>query len=268
MANPIARDQWSSSEYNTKASFVYSSAATAPVLALLDAQTSETILDLGCGTGELTLALGKTVAPGGGRVIGLDASKDLLAAAEKLKGSRENVEFLLLDGHEVGEVEDGKETFDAVFSNAALHWMKRDPKKVVKGVHKVLKKGGRFVAEMGGHLNMVGVRSTLHAVLREHGHNPASMDPWYFPTAEAYQSILESAGFRVESAELVPRITPVSAGLRGWLETFGFTFLDHLPPKEKEEVIEEVCKRLELDMKHESGWQVMYVRLRIKAWKD
>lgn len=135
-------------------------------------------------------------------------------------------------------------------------------------------------------------RSALHTVLRAHGYDPEQYDPWYFPTPEAYTRVLESAGFRVESCgtsdrsppsslllsktefcfssstELVPRITPLPTGLRGWLETFGFSFLDHLSPGEKQQVLDEVCDMCERDLRHEDGWTCMYVRLRFKAWKD
>lgn len=170
MSNPIENDRWKAADYNTKASFVYSDWTTRPVLDLLAAQPGvslcqrslltplpvvlvlvfnlrlpqESILDLGCGSGELTLALGTTVGPAG-RIVGVDASADLLAAAEKLKGGDDSVKFLHVDGHDVGKLE---ERFDAVFSNAALHWMKKDPAQVVRGVFKVLKSGGRFVAEV------------------------------------------------------------------------------------------------------------------------
>lgn len=137
---------------------------------------------------------------------------------------------------------------------------------------------------MRAQTQMVGVRSALHSVLKARGHDATALDPWYFPTATSYRTILEKAGLRVEScgtsshrplrsisqhsfAELVPRITPLPTGLAGWLATFGFAFLDHLSAEEKKEVIEEVCEMLEVDLKHEGGWEVMYVRLRFKAFK-
>ncbi|GAA6054856.1 hypothetical protein JCM3770_004111 [Rhodotorula araucariae] len=277
MAAP-ADDKWSAQRYNTNANFVYSSAFTSPTIALLDPQPGDHILDLGCGSGELTLsALLPAVLPSG-FVVGLDASPDLLARAQANAGSlptsQENsISWVHHDGHKLEQVgRDGE--FDGVFSNAALHWMKRDPAKVVRGVYGLLKPGGRFVGEMGGCLNMVGVRSTLHTVLAEHGVDATARDPWFFPSPEVYRAILEKEGFRVESCELIPRPTPLPTGLRGWLETFAFAFLDALPsPAEREAVIDEVCRRLEVDMKHDVGegegrWTVMYVRLRFKAWKE
>lgn len=145
---------------------------------------------------------------------------------------------------------------------------------------------------MGGALNCIGVRSTLHTVLKEHGVDASEIDPWYFPTPNQYRKVLEGAGFRVEYcggclslsreavqgvdfapralSELIPRPTPLPAsGLAGWLETFAFAFLDALPSSvDRRAVTDEVCRRLEVDMKHDEQWTLMYVRLRFKAWKE
>ncbi|TNY18763.1 cyclopropane-fatty-acyl-phospholipid synthase [Rhodotorula diobovata] len=279
MAAPSGNDKWSAQRYNSNASFVYSSAFTSPTVNLLAPRPGEHILDLGCGSGELTLdPLLPAVLPGGS-IVGLDASPDLLARAQANAASlsaavRDAISWVHRDGHDLDGLQRNGE-FDAVFSNAALHWMKRDPAKVVRGVHGLLKPGGRFIGEMGGALNMVGVRSTLHTVLAERGIDASKDDPWFFPTPEVYRTILEKEGFRVESCELVPRPTPLPTGLRGWLKTFAFAFLDALPSSaDREAVIDEVCRRLEVDMKHDVGegqeerWTVMYVRLRFKAWKQ
>ncbi|BGP20996.1 hypothetical protein JCM10213_003239 [Rhodosporidiobolus nylandii] len=273
-------DKWAGGAYNANASFVYSSKFTSPVVDLLAPQPGERLLDLGCGSGDLTLSpLLSSVLPAGS-VLGLDASPALLSKAQSNTSSssfsaaeQRQISWIERDGHELASLgQDGE--FDAVFSNAALHWMKRDPQRVTDGVYGVLKKGGRFAGEMGGALNMVGVRSALHAALAEYGVDANTVDPWFFPTPEVYSTILQKAGFRVEYCELIPRPTPLPTGLRGWLETFAFAFLDALPsPADREAVIQKVCDRLEVDMKHDVGdgeekWTVMYVRLRFKAWKD
>lgn len=68
---------WSASTYNKVASFVYSKAYTSPVLELLAAQPGERILDLGCGSGELTKGLAKAVGSEG-VVVGVDASESMV----------------------------------------------------------------------------------------------------------------------------------------------------------------------------------------------
>ncbi|GAA5902239.1 class I SAM-dependent methyltransferase [Sporobolomyces salmoneus] len=281
-AAPATRDEqkdiWSADVYSSNASFVYSSKFTSPVIDLLSPQPGETILDLGCGHGQLTLeSLLPAVLPAGS-IIGLDSSADLLATARSSatkfsEDQQARVRWIELDGHDLitatNEIEN--ESVEAVFSNAALHWMKRDPQRVIEGVYRVLKPGGRFVAEMGGFLNMIGVRQALHAVLRQRGCDPLDVDPWFFPGPIHYRRLLENVGFQVENCDLVPRPTPLPTGLKGWLETFAFAFFAPLKTaSERAEVIEEVCKLCEIDMKDsDSGeWMVMYSRLRFKAIKN
>ncbi|GAA5989873.1 hypothetical protein JCM5350_006596 [Sporobolomyces pararoseus] len=269
------KDNWSTDVYSSNASFVYSSKFTSPVVDLLAPKSGETILDLGCGHGSLTLeSLLPAVLPNGS-IIGLDSSSDLLSTAKSSSATlsddkQAQITWIEMDGHDLIKAteEIGNESVDAVFSNAALHWMKKDPKRVIEGVHRVLKSGGRFAGEMGGFLNMIGVRQALHAVLKQKGYDPASVDPWFFPSPGHYRQLLKEVGFQVESCDLVPRPTPLPTGLKGWLETFAFDFLSVCKSsEEREEVIEEVCNLCEMDMKDpvNGEWMVMYVRLRFKA---
>ncbi|GAA5937824.1 hypothetical protein JCM1841_004069, partial [Sporobolomyces salmonicolor] len=153
MSTCAVPDKWSAQRYNTNAHFVYSDTFTNPVVGMLAPHAGEDILDLGCGSGELTLSsLLPAVLPAGS-IVALDMSPSLLSRASSNLASSalsptesERIQWVEKDGHDVGEL--GTERFDAVFSNAALHWMKRDPAEVVRGVHKVLKKGGRYVAEV------------------------------------------------------------------------------------------------------------------------
>ncbi|GAA5941323.1 class I SAM-dependent methyltransferase [Sporobolomyces koalae] len=263
-------DKWTPKGYSTNASFVYSAKFASPVLDLLGAQP-------GVKACSPTTPWMRQLLPGG-RVSGLDSSPSLLRAAIQLAlnrlnpTERERIDWFELDGHELVKYDEVVSTgsFDAVFSNAALHWMKRDPERVIRGVHRVLKPGGRFVAEMGGFLNMVGVRSALHTVLSARGYDPVEIDPWFFPTPQHYRRLLEQNGFRVETCDLVPRPTALPTGLRGWLETFAFEFLAPLgSTEEKDQVIAEVEKMCQVDLKDPASgeWMVMYVRLRFKAWK-
>lgn len=157
---PAAHDNWSSSTYQHNASFVYSSAFTDPVLALLrPIVPGERILDLGCGSGELTEKIRRRVSrnDGLGLVVGADSSADMIREAIErgTRGSDSKVSYHVLSGERLNELlpllefeSGGGELFDAVFSNAALHWMKKDPALVIRNVASVLKSGGRFVGEV------------------------------------------------------------------------------------------------------------------------
>jgi trans-aconitate methyltransferase len=182
-AQPVPAQEWNSARYAENARFV--SDLGQPVLDLLDAQTGERILDLGCGDGALT----EKIIAVGARVVAADSSEDMIAAAK-----RRGLDARIADAYHLGFDSE----FDAVFSNAALHWMKRDPEAVIGGVHRALNPGGRFVAEMGGFGNVAAITVALCATLRELGvPNPAATIPWYFPTAEQYREQLEDAGFAV-----------------------------------------------------------------------
>lgn len=261
-------DQWSAAEYNHTASFVYSDEFTQPVLNLLAPQQGERIVDFGCGSGELTKALSNVVGPNG-YILGLDSSQDMINKAKQNGVASAKV----MDLQEVSwdEGSDGfvPGSFDAVFSNAAIHWCSKSPEAVVQNAWRALKPGGRFAAEMGGFTNLVGLRSGLYRSLAARGHNPKALDPWYFPSDIAYRTLLESVGFRVETIALHPRRTLVPNGLRAWLNLFTRkSMLAGLEDKEIDEILDEVVKACELDMKDEQGnWSIMYVRLRFKAIK-
>ncbi|GAC93060.1 methyltransferase [Pseudozyma hubeiensis SY62] len=263
--------------YRKNASFVFSSEYTAPVLRLLDPQPGERIVDLGCGTGELTIEIGRILGSTG-CIVGQDVSSDMIITAElqyikeagMLESNLAAANFKAQDGHDGVCLPFNKLPVDKVFSNAALHWMKRSPQLVLSHVFGALKPGGRFAAELGGHMNCVGVRSALHRAIRARGLDPDSLDPWFFPTAEQYSTMLRKEGFVVESCELVPRLTPLpkKTGLKGWLSTFAGPFLNALPTM-AEEIVDEVEEALKVDMYDEGSgvWTVMYVRLRVLAFK-
>ena len=163
MAIETPSQQWNSSRYSKNARFV--SDLGEPVVELLNPQPGERILDLACGDGALT----EKINARGAEVIGIDGSADMVAAAKK-----RGIAARVVDAYQL----DFTSEFDAVFSNAALHWMKRDPDAVIQGVHRALKPGGRFVAEMGGHGNVAAINVALCAALENHGvEEPAAMLP-------------------------------------------------------------------------------------------
>jgi SAM-dependent methyltransferase len=245
-----ARQRWSAQRYAETAHFV--PILGAPVLDLLSPRPGERILDLGCGDGVLT----QKIAAAGSQVIAVDAARDMVAAA-RARG----LDARLLAGQDLAFTAE----FDAVFSNAALHWM-WPIEAVLSGVRRALKPGGRFVAEMGGHGNIASVRVALGAVLGRRGLDAHRLSPWYFPSGGAFREKLEAAGFAVEEIALIPRPTLLEAGLEAWLDTFVGDFLGALSEAERPAArgeIAELCRPVLMD---ETGaWIADYVRLRFRA---
>jgi SAM-dependent methyltransferase len=249
---PGGGQTWEATRYATNARYVADLAGT--VLAWLAPRPGERVLDLGCGDGALTEA----IAAAGASVVGIDAAPDMVRAARERGLDARVADGLALPFDCAG--------FDAVFSNAALHWMSRHPAAVAAGVHRALRPGGRFVGEFGGHGNVAAITVALVAVLRRRGIDGAALIPWYFPTPEAYRAVLEGAGFAVERIELVSRPTPLPTDMAGWLDTFAEPFLAPLPPAERAAARDEVLALLAPALRDDRGrWTADYVRLRFLA---
>lgn len=241
---------WNSKGYDTHARFVTDLGL--PVLQLLAPQPGEDILDLGCGDGVLT----RKIADLGCRVMGLDSSTDFVVSARKL-----GLEVVESSAYDM----DFGPRFDAVFSNAALHWMK-DADRVIGNVARALRPKGRFVAEMGGHRCVQTLLDALTEELDRRGHDGHAAIPWYFPTPEDYGARLEGAGFEVQYIALIPRPTPLPGDAMGWLVTFGGSFTAVLPEAEREDYLECVRRRIKPTLCDANGnWTADYVRLRFEA---
>jgi SAM-dependent methyltransferase len=243
---------WDPDRYARNARFVADLGA--PVVDLLAPRAGERILDLGCGDGVLTAKLASL----GCQVIGVDASAQQIDAARKLG----------LDARVMnGEALDFDSEFDAVFSNAALHWM-RDPAKVIAGVNRALKPHGRFVGELGGDGCVAKIKKALVEALNRRGMDGEAASPWYFPTVADYSEHLTSGGFVVNYIALIPRPTPLPGDVTGWLETFAESFTTTLPPAERPSYIAEVQEALRPDLCDAEGkWTADYIRLRFAANK-
>ncbi|KAI9322797.1 S-adenosyl-L-methionine-dependent methyltransferase [Dichotomocladium elegans] len=256
---------WSSDNYNIHAPYVPQLGNI--ILEMLEAQPKERILDFGCGDGYLTKELAKKCES----VVGLDANEDMITKAKMVTKDAPNITYALLDGHDVAAWFDrtGQQPFDAVFSNATLHWLKKDPIKVIQGIHHVLKPNGRFVAEMGAFTNCGEIHTALITALNRRGYDGKALSPWYFPSVEVYASHLRKNGFTVETIESVPRPTELNTDIVGWLTTFGFNFLHALKSEEEcQQVVSEIVEHLRPCYQREDGkWFVMYVRLRVVAYK-
>ena len=244
--------KWLPRKYKKNAYFV--SELGIPLIDLLAPQKNEHILDLGCGDGTLMAK----IAEFGCHVIGLDSSPEMVAAAQK-KG----LEVYVMDAEKLNF----NSQFDAVFSNAALHWM-INPDAVIEGVFQALKPHGRFVAELGGAGNVAIVVNAIAICLQKRNIEIETINPWYFPTAEEYQHRLAKAGFKVEYITLFERPTPLPEGILGWLEMFAQQFTTQLRINERENFIQEVIKLCEPKLSDGKGnWTADYVRLRFCATK-
>jgi trans-aconitate methyltransferase len=248
----VMTQTWDPLAYERNGAFVHGLAGG--VLEWLDAQPGEYVLDLGCGDGQLT----RRIADSGAHVLGVDASAEMVAAARERGIEAEHAKAEELPFRDA--------TFDAVFSNAVLHWV-RDHDAMMRQVYRVLKPGGRFVAEMGGHGNVAAIHVALTAILERYGFGDRESGVNYYPSADSYAQRLKRHGFKVEEMKLIPRPTPLpESGMEGWLRTFRRGVLEGLPPDVRETVLRETVALLEPALRDESGnWIAGYVRLRFVA---
>lgn len=250
-----ARD-WAAPEYDRDAGYV--SRLGEGVVDLLDPRPGERILDLGCGTGDLAAE----ISARGAEVTGADASPEMVARAA---GKYPRLRFVIADARSL-ELDVG--SFDAVFSNAALHWVK-EASRAIREVHRVLRPGGRFVAELGGRGNVRTVERALEEALAEIGVSAAERNPWYFPSLAEYAGLLEENGFEVGYGVLFDRPTPLGeTGIEGWLAVFAGSFLEGLPEAEREELVGRVAGKVRPALTGDDGPFADYRRLRVAARKS
>jgi SAM-dependent methyltransferase len=241
---------WDPARYAANARFV--SDLGMPVVEMLSPQPGERILDLGCGDGALTTKLVEI----GCHVIGIDSSPQMVAAARE-----RHVDARVADGQSLSfDCE-----FDAVFSNAALHWMK-DGRGVIDSVWRALKPGGRFVGECGGRGNVATIIAAVDSALARRDITLPAL--WFFPGPDEYWSLLEDRGFAVGTISLFPRPTPLPGDISSWLETFMPGHLGVLPPGDRPTVLREIVEELRPRLCDLDGrWTADYMRLRFSAIK-
>jgi len=249
--------RWDSTLYDE--SFGIITRLGAGVVELLAPQPGERIIDLGCGTGALTAQ----IAAAGAEAMGIDASESMIARATELYPE---LHFEVAKGEDFSV----DVPVNAVFSNAALHWM-LPPEAVAASVARALEPGGRFVAEMGGSGNIATIVAATYQALAEEGiPHERVRNPWYFPPIGEYASLLERAGFEVRFMELFDRPTPLDDcpnGIADWLRMFGGDLLAPVPIGSRTRVQERVNELTRPRLEQEGRWVADYRRLRFIAVK-
>lgn len=249
--------KWNSQLYDRKHDFV--SKYGEELVELLAPKEGERILDLGCGTGDLS----DLISRNGATVTGLDNSPEMIEAARK---KYPTIQFDIASADDFHVTE----KFDAVFSNATLHWV-LNFEAAVKCIYASLKPGGRFVAELGGKGNVSRIVTALTSTLQEYGApDAANKEVWYFPSLSEYACVLEQNGFRVVWAAHFDRPTELKDedGIRNWLRMFGWNYLQDLDEQTLQKILTAVEEQIRPSNFHDARWYADYVRLRIVATRQ
>lgn len=251
-----AQQQWNADLYDTSHSFV--SKYGNELIELLEFQKGEKILDLGCGTGDLA----KQLADAGVEVVGIDSSMDMIRQANQ---KYPEVSFQIGDATAL----DFHEEFDAVFSNAVLHWIK-EPEKALDSVYESLKTGGRFVADFGGIGNVQTITDEMIEQIKQAGFEFTKQQfPWYFPSIGEYTALMENAGFHVLFAQHYDRPTLLKGeqGLSNWMSMFGALFFEGIPENEITAIKKRVETNLRNQLNKDGNWTADYKRIQVHGKK-
>ncbi|MGJ5629660.1 class I SAM-dependent methyltransferase [Nostoc sp. CALU 1950] len=256
MNNISISNNWDASLYEDKHAFVWQYGED--LLKLLNPQLGESILDLGCGTGQLT----EKIAQAGAEVMGVDR------ASEMIEKARQNYPHIRFDVADARSFQVDK-PLDAVFSNAVLHWVK-EADSAIASIHQSLKPGGRFVAEFGGKGNVLAIATALSNALEAINIPAQALNPWYFPSIGEYATLLEQQGFDVIYSTLFARPTALAegeAGMANWIRMFASSFLAGLSDEQQIQVIRVIEEYLKPTLYQQGTWTADYRRIRIVAIK-
>jgi trans-aconitate methyltransferase len=235
---------WDAELYEARHGFVWQLGEA--LLDMLNPKPGERILDLGCGPGHLT----HKIAARGAQVVGLDASPEMIGLARQ---NYPQLNFVLDDAARMRFDTE----FDAVFSNAALHWM-LDAAGVARAVSRALRTGGRFVAEMGGKGNIGRIESAVEQVARRYLGPRMPERRTFFPSVAEYATVLESSQLEVQLARLFDRPTELEGenGMEIWVRQFKGYYFESLPPAQRVKAIFELIEELRYCSERENGWRI------------
>lgn len=248
---------WNANCYDEKHAFVFKYGED--VVRQLSPRPGERILDLGCGTGYLT----NLIAQAGARVTGIDSSSSMV---ERAKAAYPDLDFRVLSATDMHF----DEPFDAVFSNATLHWI-LDKEIAIDHIYHALRPGGRLVLEMGGKGNVEDIIVATRKVLTRHNHfQNAAKQVWYFPSLGEYTTLLEKRGFQIKYASHFDRPTKLQdtdSGLKDWIKMFGNAFFQDISATDESNILEEIQETIRPTSYRNHSWYADYKRLRIEAIK-
>ncbi|HEX4228866.1 MAG TPA: methyltransferase domain-containing protein [Bryobacteraceae bacterium] len=247
---------WDAELYEARHGFVWELGAG--LVDLLDPKPGERILDLGCGPGQLT----NTIAGRGAAVMGLDSSPAMIGQARQ---NFPELSFILEDAAAM----EFDEPFDAVFSNAALHWM-LDAEGVARAITRVLRRGGRFVAELGGKRNIRTIVTAIEDTVARYAAGAIPLARTYFPALGEYSALLEGCGLEVRTAQLFDRPTALEGtdGMANWIRQFKWYYFEGLPAQQRKQALEETVDELRPALYRDGQWIADYRRLRVMAVKE
>jgi trans-aconitate methyltransferase len=251
-----SEDNWDAKLYDGKHSFVTKYGNH--LVELLAPKQGEKILDIGCGTGDLANALYES----GVKVVGVDKSENMVKQASS---KYPHIPFMVQDVTNL----DYHSEFDAVFSNATLHWV-QPPIEALRGIYESLKKGGRFVAEFGGKGNVQTITDEIIQQIKEAGFDFNNEQfPWYYPSVAEYTKLMEEVGFRVIFAQHFDRPTQLDGdnGIENWIKMFGKGLFNGIPEHKINAIVTNVEKNLKSTLYKDGNWMADYKRIRVIGLK-
>ncbi len=230
----------------------------------LKLQGNESLLDIGCGDGKITAVMAEKLS--GGRVVGIDRSKSMVAHAVSLF-DLPNLSFHVMDATKISL--EGK--FNIAFSNAVLHWV-HDHKAVLMTLKNHLTNNGKILFQMGGYGNARDIQVVIDELIiseQWRKYFAGFIVPYRFCTIGDYEQWLGETGYKSERIELIAKdmVHDGQDGLKGWLRTTWFPYTDRLPDSRKEAFLDSVVERYLAGYPVDSDGRthVKMVRLEVEA---